>query len=70
MGSDERLFKTLAQIADAIVGSFPRNLDVVVHDLSDLLDASGVPVAPYAVGSEAHSTCVDTVPDEPDRQSI
>lgn len=34
MGTDEPLFKTLAQIADAIVGSFPRNLEVVVHDLS------------------------------------
>ena len=34
MGNDERLFKTLAQIADAIVGSFPRHLEVVVHDLS------------------------------------
>ena len=34
MGSDEPLFKTLAQIADAIVGSFPRHLEVVVHDRS------------------------------------
>lgn len=34
MSDNEWLFKTLAQIADAIVGSFPRNFEVVVHDLS------------------------------------
>lgn len=34
MSDHEWLFKTLAQIADAIVGSFPRNFEVVVHDLS------------------------------------
>ena len=30
----EHLFKILAQLADAIVKTFPRNFEVVVHDLS------------------------------------
>jgi predicted transcriptional regulator YheO len=39
MSDHEWLFKTLAQIADAIVGSFPRNFEVVVHDLSQHRDS-------------------------------
>ncbi len=35
MNEREWILGTLAQIADALAGAFPRNLEVVVHDLSD-----------------------------------
>ena len=34
MGERGLIFHTLRQIADAIVGTFPRAFEVVVHDLS------------------------------------
>lgn len=34
MSEHDMIFKILAQIADAFVGTFPRNLEIVVHDLS------------------------------------
>ena len=49
MSCKERIFDSLKQTADAIIGIFQRNLEVVIHDLSKPRDS-----IVYIVGDVTH----------------